>query len=226
MEKFLFKKEEKKERTIYLMGAALFLLVLSIIFFVIGKTKAKKDKLSGPTLLLVASFLCFSVALFVVALVIMLTPNILETRPTPKESNPGQDERRELESDFVQYHVYQVKNTRMNMCMTAKKKPLNSSNDDPHRFTILVAKCDQGDEEQLFTIDAGPTIWDDVWGKGNYKDPCRGTLDTCFELHPLTDPKSCLNNPHHPKEGEKLMSEDCKIPRARGHQTHRWELTH
>ena len=121
MEKFLFKKEEKKERTIYLMGAALFLLVLSIIFFVIGKTKAKKDKLSGPTLLLVASFLCFSVALFVVALVIMLTPNILETRPTPKESNPGQDERRELESDFVQYHVYQVKNTRMNMCMTAKK---------------------------------------------------------------------------------------------------------
>eukprot|EP00978_Attheya_sp_CCMP212_P049737 scaffold702079_cov55-Attheya_sp.AAC.1 len=204
MAKFLDTKEEKTERTIYLLVAAAVLLVLSILLFVIGKRKTK------------------GVALFAVALVIMLTPATLETRPTPEDSTPGEEERRELESAFAPYHVYQIKNVRMNMCMRAKKKQLTEKQDDPHRFTILVEKCDKEDAEQLFTIDAGPTVWDDIWGKWN--DPCKGTLETCFELHPFLDPESCFNNPHHPKSGEKLMSENCRIPRARGHQTNRWEL--
>eukprot|EP00550_Attheya_septentrionalis_P004474 CAMPEP_0198284830 /NCGR_PEP_ID=MMETSP1449-20131203/4238_1 /TAXON_ID=420275 /ORGANISM="Attheya septentrionalis, Strain CCMP2084" /LENGTH=367 /DNA_ID=CAMNT_0043982047 /DNA_START=426 /DNA_END=1526 /DNA_ORIENTATION=- len=163
MAKFLNTKEEKKERTIYLLVAAAVLLVLSILLFVIGKRKLKGGKLSRPTIIVLGSFVLFSVALFAVALVIMLTPATLETRPTPEESTPSEDERRELEAAFAPYHVYQIKNVRMNMCMRAKKKPLTDKQDDPHRFTILVEKCDEEDVEQLFTIDAGPTIWDDVW---------------------------------------------------------------
>eukprot|EP00978_Attheya_sp_CCMP212_P034386 scaffold143857_cov52-Attheya_sp.AAC.2 len=220
MAKFLDNKEEKKQRSTIFLATGVGLLIFSLLVYVAAKYRAKTAKLSRTTLIAIAGLVLFSLSIFILAIVVMVTPNTLETRPI----EDSQNQRRELE-EFVPSTAYQIRSTKLDLCMTTLWVPPERGEDSPdmHRFQVSLKKCVKTNVNQLFTIDRGENIWDEVWD-GKWKNPCKGTLDTCFELHPYTDPESCINNPHHPKTGEKLHSESCKIPRAKGHQTHYWEL--
>lgn len=220
MAKFLDKKEEKKHRSTILLGAGVGLLIISLLILGVAKYKAKKTKLSRRFMIMMGCMVVFSLSIFVLAIVVMVTPNTLETRPTEDSVN----ERRELE-EFIPSQAYQIRSTKLDLCMTTfwVAPVAGEVAPDLHRFQVLMKKCVKSNVHQLFTIDRGDPIWPEVWGN-DWNNPCKGTLDTCFELHPFTDPESCINNPHHPKTGEKLHSESCKIPQAKGHQTHYWEL--
>jgi hypothetical protein len=80
----------------------------------------------------------------------------------------------------------------------------------------LLRVCDESKSNQIFSIDEGK----DIWGGAM----CTGKIDSCFEIHPFGDPEICLDNPHHPKSGERLGMKPCKVPQAKGHQTHRFEI--
>jgi hypothetical protein len=64
-------------------------------------------------LIVMAGLVLFSLSILILAIVVMVTPNTLETRPI--EDSPNQ--RRELE-EFVPSTAYQIRSTKLDLCMT------------------------------------------------------------------------------------------------------------
>eukprot|EP00978_Attheya_sp_CCMP212_P031100 scaffold116384_cov53-Attheya_sp.AAC.1 len=108
-------------------------------------------------------------------------------------------------------NTFQIRNTAHNLCMSASENP-----NKERYYQILLRVCDENNSNQIFSIDEGKDIWGDTM--------CTGEIDSCFEIHPFDDPEICLDNPHHPRSGERLGMKPCKVPQAKGHQTHRFEI--
>jgi hypothetical protein len=74
-----------------------------------------------------------------------------------------------------------------------------------HAFTIFATDC-KTKIEQAF---AAPGLYDE-----NNK----------FAMHPFQHPMHCLTNPHHPKSGEIIYAEQCRLPTHKVHMTAWYEL--
>jgi hypothetical protein len=105
-----------------LLGFATSFLVAFGILFAIATRKAKKDQIARNTRIALYCILLFSICFFVSGLTVYLIPVTLATRPS-HESNSSLNElnERRVLKKLDPLWAYQIKNVRLNMCMTYER---------------------------------------------------------------------------------------------------------
>jgi hypothetical protein len=120
MATFLDSEEEKKITSIVLLAIAISFLVAFGLIFALATRKAKKDQLARNARIALYWILLFSICFFLSGLIVYLIPVTLATRPA-HESDSSLNERRVLKKKFAPAWAYQIKNVRLNVCMTSER---------------------------------------------------------------------------------------------------------
>jgi hypothetical protein len=74
-----------------------------------------------------------------------------------------------------------------------------------HAFTITAENC----ANTIHQAFSAPGLYD---------------AENRFAIHPFNHPEHCLTNPHHPKGGEIIYAEQCRLPTHKVHMTAWYEL--